>query len=167
MNNQKGFSLLEFMIAFALLSVILASVFITQGSSISASVRNKNILIATTLARNFVNETEVKYEGLPFDRLPTGEQTGNFKEPYQQFKWKLKFDEVDFSSLAELMNKQNEKTADAGDQSATVLKIFADYLKKSVRKLTITLEWPEGKGTTTQTFTELFVNYDQEISTGL
>jgi prepilin-type N-terminal cleavage/methylation domain-containing protein len=166
-RGQSGFTLLEVMIAFALLTVVLSAVFITQGTSLSGSTRNKNILIATNLARNFINETEVKCEGLPFDRLPAAEESGNFKEPYQQYKWKLKFTEVEFTALADLMKKATEKESDPGDQSATVLKIFGDYMKKSVRRMTVTIEWPEGSGTTTQSFNELLVNYDTELTTGL
>ena len=170
MKQQSGFTLLEFMLAFALLTVILSAVFISQGSTLSASVRNKNILIATNLARNFINEREVKYENISFDRLPADETSGNFPEPYQAFKWKIKFEEIDFSALSSLLAKQSEaENPNATDnaQTQTVMKLFQDYLKKSIRRMTVTVEWPEGSGTTGQTFTEFLVNYDQEISTGI
>ncbi|MGE3262805.1 MAG: prepilin-type N-terminal cleavage/methylation domain-containing protein [Bacteriovoracia bacterium] len=165
-NQQSGFTLLEFMIAFALLTVILSAVFITQGTSLSSSVRSKNILIATNLARNIINENEVKYEGVSFEQLPK-EESGTFPEPNQQFKWTAKYEEVEFDTLAEMMAKKNEKDGTADATTAQVVKLFLDYLKKSVRRVTLTVEWPDGNGTSSQTFSELLVNYDAEFSTGL
>lgn len=165
MKNQLGFTLLEVMIAFALLSVILASVFITQTSSLAGSSRNKNILIATNLARNFINEQEVKYEGIPFDRLPSSEETGKFEEPYQNFSWKIKFEEVDFSALSDLMAKQAEQEGAATQEnSGALVNVFEQYLKKSVRKMTVEIEWPEGGGTSRQSFTQLLVDYNAEFT---
>lgn len=165
LSNQRGFTLLEFMIAFALLTVVLASVFIAQGSALSSSVRSKDMLIATNLARNFINEQEVKFENIPFDRLPLSEEKGAFPEPYQNYKWTIKFEEVDFGAIGTLVKGQTpgeEKTAEMD----TVMNLFEEYLKKSVRKMTITVEWPDGKGTTSQSFTELLVNYDVEFTGG-
>ena len=70
LRSQKGFTILEVLIALGLLTIVLASVLITQGNGITSSTRTKNILIATNLARNFINESELKYEGLAFDKLP-------------------------------------------------------------------------------------------------
>lgn len=165
MKNQRGFTLLELMIAFALLTVILAAVFITQGTSISASTRAKNILIATNLASNLINEQELKYEGMTFEQLPKDEN-GNFPEPNQNYKWVIKYEEVEFQTLADILMKKNEKEGlDAN--TAQVAKLFLDYLKKSVRRMHLTVSWPDGKGESSQTFTQLLVNYDAEFSTGL
>jgi hypothetical protein len=146
--------------------VILAAVFTTQGTSLSSSVRTKNILVATNLAHNFINEREVQYDGLDFERLPK-EESGNFAAPNQTFKWTLKVEEVDFTTLADMLAKKAQEQPDADANTGQVAKLFLDYLKKSVRRMTVTVEWPEGSGNTSQTFTELLVNYDAEFSTGL
>lgn len=161
--NQKGFTLLELMIAFALLTMVLASVYITQIGSLGSSARSRNALIATNLARNFLNETELKYEGMPFDRLPK-KDTGNFEDPHKEFTWTRTVDEVDFSALSEILLKEASKDGSLPEGEAPmVLKFFQDYLQKSVRRLTVTIEWPEGKGNSSQTFSELLVNYDAEM----
>jgi hypothetical protein len=33
--------------------------------------------------------------------------------------------------------------------------------------MTVTIEWPEGTGTSQQTFTQLVVSYDQDLQVGL
>lgn len=173
-NQQSGFTLLEVMIAFAIMVVILAATFLTQGNGLASSSRNKSIIIATNLARNLINEQEVKYDGVPLDRLPE-KASENFPEPHKDFKWTVAYDKVDFSALTELISRANAKQAEAkggaapqtDSQTETVLKIFKDYLEKSVRRMTVTIEWPDGEGTTSQTFTQLVVNYDAELNVGI
>lgn len=161
--NQKGFTLLELMIAFALLTIVLASVYLTQVGSLVSSGRSRNALIATNLARNYLNETELKFEGLPFERL-SKKDTGNFEEPHKDFTWTRTIEEVDFSILSELLLKEASKDGSVPEGEAPmVLKFFQDYLQKSVRRMTLTVEWPEGNGKTSITFSELLVNYDTEL----
>lgn len=170
-QSQQGFTLLEVMIAFAIIVVIIAAVYTTQGGGLAASARNKNVIIATHLARNLINEEELKYEGLSFDRLPTEKRTQNFTDQHKDFKYTIEYAKVDFSALSELlaraMKSEGEKEEGNSDQTATVMRVFKDYLERSVRRMTVTIEWPEGEGTTAQTFTQLIVNYDEEVKLGI
>jgi prepilin-type N-terminal cleavage/methylation domain-containing protein len=166
-SSQHGFTLLEVMIAFALLTGILFVAVLSQSSSILSSTRSKNILIATNLARNIMSEMEVKYETVPFDQLPK-EEKGEFAAPNQGFKWELKFEEVDFAILSDILAKQAE--ANKKEQEAntdTLIRLFEDYLKKSVRRMNITVEYPDQDATAKLSFTQLLVNYDADFATGL
>lgn len=168
LKSQKGFTLLEVMIAFALLTGILFVAVLSQSSSLLSSTRSKNILIATNLARNIMSEMEVKYETLPFDQLPKDGEKGEFAAPNQAFKWELKFEEVDFSVLSEVLAKQAE--ANKKEQEAntdTLIRLFEDYLKKSVRRMNVTVEYPDSDATAKLSFTQLLVNYDADFATGL
>jgi prepilin-type N-terminal cleavage/methylation domain-containing protein len=166
-NNQKGFTLLEVMIAFALLTSILFVAVISQSSSLGSSTRSKNILMATNLARNLINEQELKYEGLPFERLPKTEE-GTFAAPNDGYKWTLTFEEVDFSVMSDLIAKQSQGAGDSQDaQTETVVKLFEDYLKKSVRRMTVIVHYPDSGQLSKLSFTQLLVNYDADFATGL
>lgn len=167
LRSQNGFTLLEVMIAFALLTGILFVAVLSQSSSILSSTRSKNILIATNLARNIMSEMEVKYESVPLDQLPK-EEKGEFAAPNQGFKWELKFEEVDFAILSDLLAKQAE--AEKKEQEAntdTLIRMFEEYLKKSVRRMNITVEYPDSDTTAKLSFTQLLVNYDAEFTTGM
>jgi prepilin-type N-terminal cleavage/methylation domain-containing protein len=167
MKPQAGFTLLEFIIAFALLTIILSSVYLMQGSSLASSIRSKNVLLATNLAKSIINESELNFDGIPFDRLPAKE-SGQFDEPHKQFKWTREVAEVDFGALSELMMKaQEESGSTPKENQGMVAKYFQDYLQKSVRRMTVTISWNEGGGDSSLTFTELLVNYDAEFAAGI
>lgn len=166
-RTQKGFTLLEVMIAFALLTTILFIAIMAQSSSITSSGRSKNILTATNLARNFINEQELKYEGTPLDKLPQKE-TGKFSEPNQTYEWEMTFEEVDFSVMSELLAAQAAAKQEAQDaQTETVMKLFENYLKKSVRKMIVTVKYPDGDALSSLTFTQLLVDYEADFATGI
>lgn len=169
MRNQKGFTLLEVMIAFAIIVVILAAAFTTQGNSLASSSRNRNIVVATNLARNLINEQEVKYEGMPLSRLPEAEGPTNFAAPHATFKWTVKYTKVDFSALTDLIARASKEKGKEGtdEQTGTILRIFKEYLEKSVRRMTVTIEWADGGGTSSQSFTQLLVSYDEELSVSI
>ena len=167
MSNQKGFTLLEVMIAFALLTSILFVAVISQSSSLASSSRSKSLLMATNLARNFINEQELKYEGVPFDRLPKTEE-GTFEAPNDAYKFTLTFEEVDFGVMSDLIAKQSQSTGETQDaQTETVVKLFEDYLKKSVRRMTVVVHYPDSGQLSKLSFTQLLVNYDADFATGL
>jgi prepilin-type N-terminal cleavage/methylation domain-containing protein len=163
LGSQKGFTLLEVMIAFALLTGILFVAVISQSSSLASSSRSKNILIATSLARNFINQQEVLLEGMPFNQIQS-QQEGQFPDPHGEFRWTMAVEEVDFSVLSQLLGRQAEASGQQQEEhTATVLKLFEEYLKKSVRKMTVTIHYPDSGETSTLSFTQLLVNYDADF----
>lgn len=171
--NQKGFTLLEVMVSFALIVMVAFATVMAQSGSLSASSRNKNVIIATNLARNLINEKELIVEGKNFDNLPEKESQA-FPDPNKDFKYTIEYSKVDFSALTDLIARQSQAEADkaganANDtqQTGMLLKMFKEYLEKSVRRMKVTIEWPEGKGTSNQTFTQLLVNYDTDFNVSI
>jgi prepilin-type N-terminal cleavage/methylation domain-containing protein len=167
LRSQTGFTLLEVMIAFAIMSFILSAVFITQSSSLSSSGRSRNILIANNLARNLVAQKELLYEGRAFDKIDE-KQSGAFPDPHGDYKWKIEIKEIDFGPLTNLLAQGAAAEGQAEQAAGTeqMLKMFEEYLKKSVRRMTLTVEYPDGGKTSSLTYTELLVNYDQDFGTG-
>ncbi len=169
LRPEAGFTLLEVMVAFALIVVIVFAAVLTQSQGLLTSTRDKNVLIATTLAKNLINQEELKREGQSFDTLIDEKQTGTF-ESNSKFKWTIEYSKVDFSALTDLIAKESAKDESAAEnagQTQMIMRIFKDYLEKSVRKMKVTIEWEEGKGTSSQTFAELLVDYDQDFNVAL
>jgi len=167
--NSKGFTLLEIMAAMALLAVIMVTVYSTQASSLFSSTKLRNVQIATNLARKFMHESELDLEGKKLDAIDSGETTGNFTDPYGEYSWRRKVETVDFAALSEVFLAQvaDDPSLNVTTQDASVLKYFQDYLNKSVRRMSVTIEWPDGDKKSSLSFTTLLVRYDTEFATGL
>jgi Tfp pilus assembly protein PilV len=172
-RNQKGFTLLEVMVAFTLIVFVVFATVTSQMQGLAASQRDRNIIIATSLARNLINQTEVKIEGKPFDTMIDKKETGEFEEQ-KGWKWTVEYKKVDFGPLTDMLQKMQakeaEKSNESGDQATQtqmLMRVFKDYMERSVLSMRITIEWPEGSGTTQQTFSQLLVNYDQELNLGV
>ena len=168
MRNQRGFTLLEVMVATTLIVFVVFATVLSSSGGLASSARNRNVILATNLARNLINQEEVKHVGMSFERLPE-KQSGNFEAPNDRYKWTIEYSKVDFSALADLIQRQSQKQNEKGGgeqdpQTGMVLRIFKDYLEKSVRRMKVTIEWPDGNGTSTQTFSQLLVNYDQDFN---
>ncbi|NUM89609.1 MAG: prepilin-type N-terminal cleavage/methylation domain-containing protein, partial [Bdellovibrionales bacterium] len=56
MRNSRGFTILEFVIAMAIIAIILVSVYASQGFSLASSSRLKSTQVATNLARTLLHE---------------------------------------------------------------------------------------------------------------
>lgn len=182
MRNQKGFSLLEVLIAFAIITIVAAAVYIMQSNSLFSSLRSKNLLIATNLARSFVSKSEIELEAKEFNVLKDVEE-GKFPEPYEKFTWKREVKEQDFSSLSQIVKEasraqakaggggDNDERDDAGsgadNQGAQdmVIKIFENYLKDSIRTLKVSITWIEDAKPRTISITTLLVRYDAQFRT--
>ena len=167
LKENSGFTLLEVIIALGILAIILGVTYSTQSSNIISSARSKNVIIATNLARNKLNELEIEYEGQSFDSL-SPKESGEFEEQ-KGFKWTRTVEKVDFSSLTQvLMKAEKDKEKDNDNtQSETLAKLFQEYLGNSVRRLTLTVEWPDGAASTSMTFSELLVTYDAQFAPGI
>lgn len=167
---DQGFTLLEVLVAFSLIVVVVFATVLSQSQGYLSSTHNRNIITATYLARNLINQEELKREGKSFDNLVDQKDSGTF-ETNKDFKYTIEYSKVDFSALTDIIAretlKQSQNSGQDPQQLATVFRIFKDYMEKSVRRMKVTIEWPEGKGTSQQTFSELLVDYDQDFNVGI
>jgi type II secretory pathway pseudopilin PulG len=152
------------MIAIAIITVILAAGFLSQVGSIATAGRAKDMLIATQLARNLIEEQELKIRDTKFENLPK-EEKGDFPDPHKRFRFEIRYEKVDFGVLSDLLAKETASNlaADDAEKTPQLMRIFEDYLGKSVRRMEVKIIWEENHST----FTQLLVNYDAEFSTGV
>ena len=112
----RGFTLLEVMIALAILSVSLAALLQTQAASLDKARRSRELSVATLLCRNKMIDIEQR---LFHDGLTTGtEQTdGNFADAgFADYAWKARIAEVrlDMSRLMDFCGNFSGPAAAAG-----------------------------------------------------
>ena len=79
--NKRGFTLLEVVIALAILSLALVVLLGLRNRDIELAATAKEVTVATALARMKMVETEMG--GFP----ELGEQEGDFSQDYPEFRW--------------------------------------------------------------------------------
>lgn len=168
LRNSQGFTLLEVIVAFSILTIVLLSAYIAQSSGIISTSRAENTLIAANLARTMLEKSEVELGNKEFQLLKE-EEEGEFKDPYETFKWKREIKEVDFTALAKVIvaaiaAEQEESPEEAQN---LVMQIFLNYLKDSVRMMKITIIWEEDGKIQEEEFSTFLVRYDAEFRTSI
>lgn len=170
MKPQRGFTLLEVMIAIALMTMAFGSIFTVQSSSLGMSTRAKNLVIASMLARQKLIEFEVNHRGKTFGEA-SNEATGTFEAPYQNFKWTLKVKELNFPDLSSLAGAQNEtddsiSSADPESKSPQEMlgKIISNYLSKATREVSVQVDYGTPKKPQKHVISTYWVDFEKPIS---
>lgn len=175
-SPQSGFTLLEVIIALAIMALAFASILAVESGSINASARAKQMNIVGMLARNMMIETEYKIQNKTFDEIQKVEE-GNFKEPYQDFHWKTEITEMKFPPLGQALfggskssdgggGGASDSLSNNGQNQATDLltKLITNFLSKAIRSVKVTISWKRGKGTQTFSLTEFWVNLNASFN---
>ena len=134
--GNAGFTLLETLIAVAIMVMALGTILAIEGGSINASSRAQNMNIVAMLARNEMVKTEFDIEGKTFDEVDK-ESEGKFDPPYDNYSWKRTIKELTFPNFASLTSQN-----DAENQVSDMLsKLFSNYLSKAMREVTVQILW--------------------------
>ncbi|MDO8527621.1 MAG: prepilin-type N-terminal cleavage/methylation domain-containing protein [Deltaproteobacteria bacterium] len=131
---KKGFSLLEVMVAVAILAFSLLTLINFQGQSMFVVGRAEKLTLATFLAGEKVAEAinviekEQAQQGVFSEDKSDG---GTFDKPYDNFKWSWHMRKVEIPVPV---------SEDASPMMAMV-KMVTDQIKDQVRELKVTVSW--------------------------
>jgi len=169
LKNEHGFTLLETMIAMAIMMVSFASILMVESASINTSEKSKIINIVAMLARNAMIKAEYDIEGKTFDEMEK-EKTGKFDPPFDEYKWKREIKEVKFPDLgsgkAQNTGANNSADQAKADESAEmVTKLVTQFFTDATREITITVSWARGKGEQTYQVSTYWVNLNTDFRT--
>jgi len=180
--NRNGFTLIEVMIALAIISMVLVVLSGIQGTALTSTRKSKFVTLATVAAKNMMSEIDVLSTLKGFTYIKDlGEKTeGEFDTPdYKGWKWVREVKEVNFPISAIMKsymgasspaggdntNSSTTPAATPGDQSANsqesqmmtmVGNNIETFMKQSVREVTVTVMWPVKGG---QSFSSLKLVY--------
>ena len=140
--SSAGFTLLEVLIAIAIMVTALTTIFTIEGSSIGASAKAKQMNVVAMLAKNKMIETEFDIEGKSFDEIEK-EKTGPFDAPFEDYTWKRTVKELKFPNLGGGGGSKGSNEAE--DQATEMIsKLISNYLSKALREVTVTVVWKRG-----------------------
>ncbi len=96
---NKGFSLLEVMIALAIVAIALVSLLGLSNRSILVQDKIQRLTQATLLAQQLMSEEELNVEG---KRLNWDDREDVFEEPFETFRWEISYQETLISRVKQV-----------------------------------------------------------------
>ncbi len=165
---RGGFTLLEVMIALAILAVSFTALLGTQSQAMMVTHYIRSVTIASILARSKLTELEHHFKKEGFDTFDETESGDFSDEGYSDFQWEVTLEkiEADEAALESIMAQvptdpdevKSQMTAsgplagvDLGSMQFNPgmifsgLPAFLETLGEKVRKVTFEITWPEGR----------------------
>lgn len=168
-RRARGFTLLEVVVAMAILAGSLTALLITLGRSVQAAQHARLMTTATFLCRQHLVELEDKFitDGFTDDSL-TVEQKGDFEEPYKKrYRWVHLIEKITLPSVDQIQSAATKALQDrqqvaaqqqvgaaapaAGSSNSAInpsafsgmLGPVKDMLEQGIRKVTVRVLWEE------------------------
>jgi general secretion pathway protein I len=88
-KKEKGFTLMEVMVAMAILAIALVSIFQLQSQSISMATESRFMTTAALLAQSKMAEVEAR------NSLSNQNESGDFGNDYPQYAWHLQISDTE------------------------------------------------------------------------
>jgi len=135
-KRQRGFSLLEVMIAVVILAMAFSTLIGVISVSSARARSAEHLTTATMLARQKMTEIEIELKkGMLKGEFPEDkEEDGAFEEPFERFRWKMVIKKVELP--APIMGEK-------GGVQEMISRELTKEISKSVRELKLTLSWVE------------------------
>jgi general secretion pathway protein I len=136
--GQTGFTLLEVLIAMAIMALALSSILSVESGSINASARAKQMNIVAMLVKNQMIKTEYEIEGKSFDEVEK-EKGEAFEAPYETYTWKREIKEITFPTINPGSSDPNDQSVD--QNAETMAKTISQFLSKAIREVDVSVNW--------------------------
>lgn len=94
-SNQKGFTLLEVMVALTIIVIVLTALMGTQSQGMSLAIEAKFQITAALLARDRMSQLEMVED----DEISS--DSGDFGDDFAPYQWKLEVEQVDIPGIDE------------------------------------------------------------------
>ncbi|MBF0492747.1 MAG: prepilin-type N-terminal cleavage/methylation domain-containing protein [Deltaproteobacteria bacterium] len=164
--TSHGFTLLEIMIALAILSFSLLSLYSGMGNSLRASAEAEQTEKAVQLARGRMAEIRIGLdEEMARGAFPDEkEENGVFEKPFEDYRWAYSIKKVEIPFISpQLLGKEagldmgqaSEKSGSTGQNSTpgidnivnNLAQAVTKKISESIRELKVTVFWgEEGEG---------------------
>jgi len=98
-SDSAGFTLLEVMIALAIIAITLVSLLGLANRSIGVNGRIQKMTQATLLAQEKMAETEVAARQ---GQLAPADNEGAFDKPFDEYRWRIRFQDTPISRVKQV-----------------------------------------------------------------
>ncbi len=148
-RGQRGFTLIETMIALGILTYIILQVIETQSGAIFFSNYSSNLITASNLAREKMTELELLTERKKLKDVSTYADKGKF-EKFPEFSYEVKIQDTKIKIPLPKQLIQQEP----------MIQMLAKYLEKDIfSEGVVKIIWQEGKHKQSIQVRQLFANW--------
>ncbi len=161
-QSQRGFTLLEIMIAMAILSISLLALYTSTGNSLRISGQAEATDNATQLARKKMTEILMSLdEDIARGAFPEEkEENGTFDKPFEQYKWSYVIKKVEIPVLkppgeeaAGTVGEEKKEGAAGGEKTtaglenaaANMAQMVTKKISESIREVKLTISWGDAE----------------------
>jgi prepilin-type N-terminal cleavage/methylation domain-containing protein len=171
-SSTAGFTLLETIIALAIMVIAFASILDVEDGGIMAAERTKQMNTVAMLARNKMVEMEYYVQGKSFDEVKK-DDAGTYESPYEDFHWKSEIKEIKFPNIvATIQGAAAAASGGAGtgsgqaqnnDLTDRMGKLVTNFLSKALREVTVTIFWKRTGGEGSFSVSTYWVDLNHEF----
>lgn len=136
LSNQKGFTLVEVMIALTLFSLFVTAFVMSQGSNITMSAQMSEDLMMSSLGERKMNEVLLDPPEFT-NALENDVESSNFEEEnYKKYKYIVEFKKFEIPDLSQLMglagSDEDAENNQQNNQIDSIKKMVFTKLKKNI-----------------------------------
>lgn len=177
-NSSAGFTLMEVLIALAILAMGMTVLIGTQANSAMQSERANNMAVGAMLTRSKMLDIEADLLKEGFSEMRES-SSGNFREEgFDNFRWEAVVEVVEISTdaeealvasvIGELYGDDESEGALVGASAVTAflpmiiaqIPQFINDVAKRARRVTLTVYWPMGSGEASFSVEQYVVDLD-------
>lgn len=158
-KSQKGFSLLEVLIAMLILSSGVVLLVTSWGSSYSKLKKTQVQFEMAALLERKMMEIDIEYRGKPLDSIDE-EQSDDFGDEYPQYAWRMESKKLEIPDLSPLFTSVS---GGASGELLDIVKKLSDQLSKSVKEVKVSVIYRTKPKDVEYSVTTYFVDYDQPL----
>jgi prepilin-type N-terminal cleavage/methylation domain-containing protein len=175
-RGERGFTLLEVMVAISILAVSLVVIFDTNGRGVYMAGSARDMTVATLLARYQMTELEHELFKEGFDDFDEKKDGDFCDQGWCDYRWEAEIRKVEFdtSGIAGMLGDSGGGD-DASDPASslpfdagivqTMLPMVQQSLEDAIRRISLTIRWKEGdQGERSFRVDQLLVNLKESIS---
>ena len=158
---NKGFTLLEVLIAMMILAGAMLVLFQSWNGSMAAIRKGRTYSTVTLLLQKKMTEFEITTKGKSIDEVKE-EDAGDFGGDFPDYKWQIKMRPFVLPVVVPSTVPDSQK-----ELVTTIMKTMADYFEKAVREVQVTVIYSRAGRKISYSLNTIYVDWTRDLPIGI